>query len=198
MSINSAYRADHGAVIIRWKERIKRLTPTPPKQDPKSYDDPAVALRVTNAGRLAAAEPPLTHLQLERQLRKPSVGAWSQKHQEFDADVEAFGSAEYMQKAMDLYVMDPPILPAPAEIGCDTPTTEDIAQQQTAGVGLGQNVERPRSAVRGHRESIRMHSGIVKRNRFPGRRPLQVLSQALPGQTVCFVYDLDKRAPSGV
>lgn len=32
----------------------------------------------------------------------------AQKQQEFDADVEAFGSAEYMQKAMDLHA---PILP---------------------------------------------------------------------------------------
>ena len=42
-----------------------------------------------------------------------------------------------------------------------------------------------------HRELICMHSGIVKRNRFHGRRVLQILSQALPAQTVCCAYDLD-------
>eukprot|EP01047_Picozoa_sp_COSAG01_P132814 COSAG01_NODE_62748_length_283_cov_0.717391_1_plen_68_part_01 len=36
-----------------------------------------------------------------------------------------------------------------------------------------------------------MHSGIVKRNRFPGRRPLQILRWLRAAQTVCCVYDLD-------
>jgi hypothetical protein len=43
-----------------------------------------------------------------------------------------------------------------------------------------------------HRESICMHSGIVNRNRFPGRRPLHFLSQALlPAQTVFAEYRYD-------
>jgi hypothetical protein len=39
------------------------------------------------------------------------------------------------------------------------------------------------AAARRHRELICMHSGMVKRNRFPGPRPLHILIQALPGQT---------------
>eukprot|EP01047_Picozoa_sp_COSAG01_P039982 COSAG01_NODE_3335_length_6237_cov_5.928315_1_plen_325_part_10 len=73
MLLQSKMRVDHGAVIMRWKERVRRAVPSPPKQDPKSHDDPAVALRATNAGRRAAGQPPVTQLQLERQMRKPSV-----------------------------------------------------------------------------------------------------------------------------
>jgi hypothetical protein len=88
-------------------ERVRRPpTPSPPKQDPCSHDDPAVLLllsRATNAGRHATGQPPVTPLQLERQMKKLCVGMWSEKQKEFEADVEAFGSALYMQQAVDLH-----------------------------------------------------------------------------------------------
>eukprot|EP01047_Picozoa_sp_COSAG01_P053219 COSAG01_NODE_5681_length_4104_cov_5.234707_2_plen_751_part_00 len=127
LKLQSAFRVDHGAVLMRWKERVKVITPRPPKQDPRSHDDPVVALRATNAGRLAAGLHPITPLQLERQMKKPCVKLWSVQQTEFGADVEAFGSAEYMQLATDLAA---PILPPPPEEDCDPPTADDSRQQQ--------------------------------------------------------------------
>lgn len=70
LDLQSTWRTDHGAVIMRWKEKIKRSEKPPPKLDPRSYDDMAVALRATNAGRQAAGEPTVTAIQLKRQLEE--------------------------------------------------------------------------------------------------------------------------------
>jgi hypothetical protein len=102
LQLQAGNREDHGAVMMRWKQRVRCPQKSPPKPDLKALKDIDILLRCENAGRQELGKEPLTKLQLERKVAKPAIGLWSEQQQSFSAAVEAYGAVEYEREAAPL------------------------------------------------------------------------------------------------